>query len=194
MELISLVELKRRLRRACGERAALLTEEYRREADRAIREKLTQTELWRNASGVFLYVSMWAEPDTRALIDTALREGKRVYVPLCCPDHVMKAVRIRSLSELRPGTLGIPEPPAGNGTAAPGDLDLAVVPCVTASKPGARLGHGAGYYDRFLTAFNCETVCLCYEQMLTETIPAEEHDVRMDCVLSERACYRRPPE
>ena len=188
------MDTKQKLRRefkACG---AALTREYRDFADCAIRSFVLQSAVWQSARRVFLYVSMWAEPDTRALIDTALREGRRVYVPLCCPDHVMKAVRIRSLSELRPGTLGIPEPPAGNGTAAPGDLDLAVVPCVTASKAGARLGHGAGYYDRFLTAFNCETVCLCYEQMLTETIPAEEHDVRMDCVLSERACYRRPPE
>ena len=34
---------------------------------------------WKNAERVFLYVSMWEEPDTRILIETALREGKRVY-------------------------------------------------------------------------------------------------------------------
>ena len=180
---------KARLRKACRERAALLAKEYRQEADRAIRERLTQSEPWRSAAGIFLYVSMWAEPDTRALIGDALRAGKRVYVPLCLPDHVMKAVRIRSLDELRPGVLGIPEPPPENETASSGDLDLAVVPCVSASKTGARLGHGAGYYDRFLSAFPCETVCLCHERMLSGAIPTDERDVRMDRVLTETGFY-----
>ena len=189
-----LKEQKKALRRSCRERAAKLTDAYRREADRAMREKLLQSELWRSASGVFLYVSMQNEPDTRALIEDALGEGKRVYVPLCCAEHVMKAVRIRSLTELRPGVLGIPEPPADSETAKMGDLDLAVVPCVTATREGERLGHGAGYYDRFLQSNPCKTLCLCYEAMLSETVPVDRYDAPMDYVLSERACCQRHEE
>ena len=185
---------KRRLRGECKDRAAKLTDAYRREADRAMREELLQSELWRSASGVFLYVSVQNEPDTRALIEDALGAGKRVYVPLCCAEHVMKAVRIRSLDELRPGVLGIPEPPADNETAQPCDVDLAVVPCVTATRGGQRLGHGAGYYDRFLQSNPCKTLCLCYEPMLSPSVPTDAQDRPMDCVLSERACYRRHEE
>ena len=185
---------KKRLRRGWKDRAAKLTDAYRREADRAMREKLLQSELWRSASGVFVYVSVQNEPDTRALIEDALGAGKRVYVPLCCAGHVMKAVRIRSLDELRPGVLGIPEPPADSETAEMGDLDLAVVPCVTATRGGQRLGHGAGYYDRFLQSNPCPTLCLCYEAMLSETVPADRYDAPMDYVLSERACCQRHEE
>ena len=105
-----LTETKKALRLAFTQRARELSEEYRRGADRAIREAVLASRLWQEAEAVFLYVSMWAEPDTRMLLSAALEAGKRVYVPRCYPGRVMKAVRIRSTEALRPGTLGIPEP------------------------------------------------------------------------------------
>ena len=176
---------KKELRRAYKTLGAKLTEEYRRESDAAIREAVLASTLWKNAESLFIYVSMWAEPDTRALIAAALEAGKRVYVPLCFPDGVMKAVRIQSPDELSPGTLGIPEPPAENEAAGPGDLDLTVVPCVTVTKSGERLGHGAGYYDRFLHLYRCPALCLCYGRMLADAVPTDENDVRMDFVVTE---------
>ena len=176
---------KKELRLAYKARRRELDQEYRREADRAIREAVMASTRWKNAERVFLYVSMWEEPDTRILIETALREGKRVYVPLCCPDRVMKAIRIQSTDELRPGMLNIPEPPAENEAAAPGELDLAVVPCVTTTTAGARLGYGGGYYDRFLRLHRCPTMCLCYGRILADELPTDENDVRMDVVVTE---------
>lgn len=176
---------KQQLRREFKASGANLTKEYRDFADCAIRSFVMHSEVWQRAESVFVYVSMWAEPDTRALIGAALEVGKRVYVPLCGPDRTMKAVRIRSLDELRPGTLNIPEPPADNEAARPGTLDLAVVPCITATFDGARLGHGAGYYDHFLRLHTCPAMCLCYGQMLADALPMEEHDVRMDYVVTE---------
>ena len=184
---------KQELRRAFKARGAALTSEYRAAADRAIRDAVLQSEAWRVSRNVFLYVSMWAEPDTRALIGAALEAGKSVYVPLCCPERVMKAVRIRSLEELRPGTHGIPEPPADGEAAEPGALDLAVVPCITAAKDGARLGHGAGYYDRFLHRQACPTLCLCYGKMLADALPMDAHDIWLDFVVTEAGITAHSP-
>lgn len=181
---------KKELRLAYKARRRELDQEYRRDVDRAIRETVLASAFWKDAERVFLYVSMWEEPDTRALIETALREGKRVYVPLCCPDRVMKAIRIRRLDELRPGMLNIPEPPAENEAAAPGELSLAVVPCVTATAEGARLGYGGGYYDRFLQLHRCPTICLCYGRILAETLPTDRNDVRMDVVITENGAIK----
>ena len=180
----TLREKKTALRRTIRARAEALTEEYRRDADAAIRRAVLQSEAWQRAESVFIYVSMWAEPDTRALLADALGEGKALYVPLCRADRTMEAVRIRSLAQLRPGTRGIPEPPEeGERSQTP---DLAIVPCVCASRDGRRLGHGAGYYDRFLEKTPCRTLCLCYEALLSEEIPTDEHDVRMDAVVTEK--------
>lgn len=186
--------LKKKLRRKYKTCGAALTAEYRAFADCAIYSLVQQSEAWQSAKRIFIYVSMWAEPDTRALIGTALREGKSVYVPLCCPDRVMKAVHIMNPDELRPGTLGIPEPPADGEAAQPGSLDLAIVPCITATADGARLGHGAGYYDRFLRLHACPALCLCYGQMLADELPMDENDIWMDGVATEAGITGRLPD
>lgn len=179
-------EEKRALRRALGARAKALDAAYRAAADRAIRGAVLNWEPWARAQTLFVYVSLPTEPDTRALIEAALAAGKRVFVPLCGPGGVMRAVRIRDLAELRPGTLGIPEPSGDGETAAPGSIDLALVPCVSAAESGARLGHGAGYYDRFLALHRCPTLCLCYEALLCAELPMGERDIRMEHLVTEK--------
>ncbi len=183
-------EQKKLLRRKIRERSGNLTEEYRRAADAAVRKAILGSEAWQSAETVFIYVSMWAEPDTRTLLGDALAAGKALYVPLCRPGGVLEPVRIRSVGELRPGMRAIPEPPDDGERAGEGAIDLALVPCVSAARDGRRLGHGAGYYDRFLTKHPCRTICLCYEALLSSFIPTDEHDVRMDAVVTETGIWR----
>ena len=180
---------KKALRRAVRERAGKLTEDCRRASDAAIRRRVLDSEVWQSAEAVFVYVSMWAEPDTRALLADALAAGKALYVPLCRPGGVLEAVRIRSLAELRPGMLSIPEPPEDGERAGEKTIELALVPCMSAARDGRRLGHGAGYYDRFLAPCRCRTFCLCYEALLCDAIPTDEHDVTMDAVVTEKGIW-----
>ena len=133
-------------------------------ADKKIRERILTHPWMKEARSVFIYVSMQGEPDTRVLIGECLREGKTVLVPKCVSKTEMIAVRIRDLEELTPGALGIPEPP--DSLSWTGDISLALVPCVAASRDGARIGHGAGYYDRFLARHKTRTICLCYQERL----------------------------
>ena len=88
------------------------------------------------------------------------------------------------LNSLRPGTWGIREPEPADGDDAP-EPDLILVPCVTVSPEGIRLGHGAGYYDRFLQGSKAETVCLCYRKLMRDTVPAAETDIRVSRVITE---------
>ena len=180
---------KKALRRELRDRAAKLPEAYRRTSDAAIRRLILDFDAWRSARAVFVYVSMWTEPDTRELLQDALAAGKALYVPLCRPGGMLEAVRIRSVGELRPGTLSIPEPPEDGERAGEDTIDLALVPCVSAARDGRRLGHGAGYYDRFLASRRCRTICLCHEAMLCEDIPTDGHDVRMDAVVTENGIW-----
>ena len=180
---------KKALRRTLRERASALTDAYRRDADAAIRRAVLTSEAWRDARTVFAYVSMRQEPDTRALLSDALKAGKALYVPLCRADGTMEAVRIRSTAELKPGLRGIPEPPADAERLGDGGADLAIVPCVSATRDGKRLGHGAGYYDRFLASHPCWTLCLCYEMLLSEELPTDGYDVSMDAVATENGIF-----
>ena len=179
--------LRRHAAEICGEADF---PDYRRESSRKITEHITGSSLYSDCCAVFIFVSDRREPDTRELIGAALESGKKVYVPLCTGDGIMEAVRISSLSELHPGKYGILEPVKDEYTEIrdPEDFgtdDICAVPCVMASEEGARLGHGGGYYDRFLERTEARKVCLCFVRLLTDGIPEEDHDIRMDCIVTE---------
>lgn len=175
---------KSRLRRELLAARKALPEEYRRKAGASIAAQLLASLSYASARTVFVYVSMPGEPDTSRLIRQALAEGKRVYVPKCTGGEML-AVRIESPADLLPGTMGIPEPQDTEDTKTAGELDLIIVPCVAAAEDGRRLGHGGGYYDRFLAGGSDNAVCLCFRRMLCEAIPSEKTDVRIPRILTE---------
>ena len=97
----------------------------------------------------------------------------------------MLAVRIHSLAELQPGAWGIPEPRYWTEEITAYALDFILVPCVSASLDGKRLGHGAGYYDRFLAGKADHAVCLCFHRLLRDDIPITDNDAILPMVLTE---------
>ena len=179
------METKAALRREIAARQMEWTPAYLRASDAAIVRRVLALPAWAEAAWVFAYVSVRREPDTRALIRAALAAGKRVAVPRCLGDGLMEAREIHSLDALEPAAFGLLEPGADAPRVAPEALDLALVPCVGADRQGRRLGHGAGYYDRFLRDLRAARVCLCRSAALLEAAPAEPHDVRMDWIICE---------
>ncbi len=179
------MDTKEILRQAMLRRAAALPALYKTSASAVMRAALLGSEAYRAARCLFLYVSTENEPETREILRQALEEGKTVLVPRCGKDGRMDAVRIEGTDALRPGALGIPEPPAEAPAAAEAP-DLVLVPCVSAGKDGGRLGHGGGYYDRWLQSCPAPRICLCFERLRSEGIPMEARDVRMDFLLTEQ--------
>ena len=176
---------KQRIRQEVRLISANLTPEYRQEASREITRQVLELPFWKQAGTVMMYCSLPGEPDTRSLMEAALKEGKTLLLPRCFEAGRMEALPVRNPSELRPGTLGIPEPAKPDeGTEIP-EPDLILVPCMAAAPSGIRLGHGAGYYDRFLAEHSGKTVCLCFRKLLRSDLPAEETDVSMDLVISD---------
>ena len=163
-------EMQRRLDLLSAHEAAL--------SGRKIAETILASRWYREADSLFIYVSVGKEPDTMPVLRQALSDGKAVYVPKCRKKPQMDAVRLYSLSLLRPGMLNIPEP-ENDGPGA-GAVDLALVPCLSVSPDGTRLGHGGGYYDCWLRAHPCRTVCLCHQALVSDALPAAPWDVRMD--------------
>ena len=152
--------------------------------DAKMREYLYALPEWQSAKNVFIYVSVDGEPDTRRIIRDALNSGKRVAVPKTLGRGHMKALLIDSLDALETGRFGIPEPP---GSLAPmNNIDVAVIPCLACDRSGNRIGHGGGYYDRFLSESHCFSVCLCPSGRIYDTIPADERDVKPDVILTEK--------
>lgn len=148
--------------------------------------QISQTEQWKAAKTVFVYVSMPNEPDTSPFIAAALAEKKVLCVPKITGDGTMETVQIKSTAQLQKGKFGIPEPIDGCKIIPKSEIDLAIMPCMAADENGNRLGKGGGYYDRFCENFNQNTLILCPESQLFKSIPTDPWDTRADIVTEKR--------
>ena len=176
---------KQRIRQETRRISGSLTPEYRRAASREITRRILALSSWARAKTVMAYWSLPEEPDTRELMETALREGKTLLLPRCLDAGRMAALPVKDLAGVKHGTLGIPEPEmTADGTEIP-EPDLILVPCMAAAPNGVRLGHGAGYYDRFLAGHTGRTICLCFRALLRGDLPTEGTDIITDLVVSD---------
>ncbi len=186
-------EAKRWWRSKVREANKELTDAYMTEASEKIREAVMHTEEYRKAKTIMLYVNAGKEVVTTSLMDVANRAGKTVCLPLCydTKNHLMDARIWNEEHRLIKGAYGIPEPDRTAPIVNPEDIDLVILPCVSCDASCNRLGHGAGYYDRYLTHLrdDCKLFALCYEKIMIDEIPTEPHDESVDAVITEENIY-----
>lgn len=131
------------------------------------------------------------EPDTGRLIRALTAQGKRVGLPRMLPGRQMEVRLYEPDRPLVPASFGILEPPADAPLLARPNIDLALVPAVCYDRSGFRLGFGGGYYDRWLSGFSGFTVGLCRDCVLQDRVPTEDHDCRVDLLLTETRRFLR---
>lgn len=184
-------ELKSKLRREVKEQIKLLDLKYCEETNTRIQEAILKLSEYQIAETVFCFVGTREEIDTATILQDALNQGKCVAVPKCIGKGIMVAYQIQSLSELIEGAYGILEPDASKSIEiAPSQIDLALIPCLSANTKGQRIGYGGGFYDRYLEQTDAMRVVLCREQLMCEEIPVEEYDQLMEVVVSEERIIR----
>ncbi len=145
----------------------------------------------KQAQTIMLFYGVRNEPDTRPLIETLLHQRKRVVLPRCLPKRQMEGRAIDEQSKLYCSAYGIPEPGEECPVVGQAEIDLILVPNLCCDRRGYRLGHGGGYYDRYLSEFFGLTVSLCPDEWLAEELPADEWDIPMDIVLTQTQIRRR---
>ncbi len=115
---------KNQIRQRILQKRDALPEELRRAYSRQITEKVLETDSYRQAENILIYVSFRSEVETMELIRCALQDGKRVYLPRVMPSAYreksgeMEFFRIMNEEEMEHLELsqwGIPEPPALEG-------------------------------------------------------------------------------
>ena len=72
--------------------------------------------------------------------------------------------------------------------------DIIFVPMVGFDKTLNRLGYGKGYYDRTISKLRklkkIFVIGLAYDNQMVQSIPAENHDEKMDIILTDINIYR----
>ena len=182
-------EEKKELRKTIRALEKTLSAAYKADSSAAIARRVLALPEYQAAGTVFCFVGTAHEIDTTAILEDALRRGKRLCVPLCVGDGIMELRQITSLEQLSPGAYGILEPPADSPVIGPDGVDFAVLPCLSCSHSGHRLGQGGGFYDRFLTRYPGGAVLVCRERLIREDVPVEPHDCPVPWVVTERALY-----
>jgi len=164
----------------------------RARAARAVADAIAHTHWLGPGKRIGLYASMPQELGTLPLIELARERGCRIYLPRITS---MRARRMRFVP-LNPHTrqhaFGMAEP-EGDTWISARFLDTIFCAGVGFDRRGARLGHGAGFYDRALSFRHARhhwqgprLVGLAYSFQVVDHIPVAPNDVFMDLIVTER--------
>jgi 5-formyltetrahydrofolate cyclo-ligase len=191
---------KQALRKEIRSQLNRLDESTLQEQSQQVWDRITGLPVYQDAKTVGLFLSMpRGEIQTTFIINHAIQHGKKVYVP-----HVGANFEEADMELLLCPTIPnfyadwprnkwqIPEPPSEleRTVAQPGDLDILLVPGVAFDTQGGRLGHGKGYYDRFLSKMRKDHstphlvgVGLQVQLLVDTLIPTTDHDYHMEAVV-----------
>ncbi|MBE6974285.1 MAG: 5-formyltetrahydrofolate cyclo-ligase [Ruminococcaceae bacterium] len=173
---------KQTLRKQIREKKRAMTPAQIEEKSRILGELFVQTEEYRRAVTIYGYLPYNQEVRTVAMLEQALRDGKKVAVPKCYGDE-MRFIYMEDLSAVAPGYAGIPEPVA-DGPVAQDGTALVLMPGLAFDPQGHRIGYGGGFYDRFLAREpGHPTLALCYDFQMLPQLDTEEFDIPVDRVL-----------
>lgn len=178
-------EKKSRARQVLRERKDAMTPEERLGKSQRICRHLA--EQIREGETVMVYSSKEKEVNTGPLIATLLERGNPVVVPIIVREDVsLRLSYLRDPAALVPSTFGVPEP-IGNEIPATGrDVDTIVLPMLGFDRNGARIGYGAGYYDRFMAGNpHLRKIGVAFTCQECDDLPVDENDVLMDCIITE---------
>ncbi|EXJ92361.1 hypothetical protein A1O3_00911 [Capronia epimyces CBS 606.96] len=226
MSTIASSEQKTSLRRRIGQEIRKLDPEEIERQSTVITKRVLELPAYQHAKSIAIFLSMpGREVSTRDIVLQAFDDGKSVFVPYLHPGEIPKS-RVMDMLQLqdkddfyslKPDAWGIPSISrdsverrrnalGGIGISkAPPDgqnrypiLDLIFLPSVAFDRDHCRLGHGKGFYDRYLQTYknaldssgaggnmpHLVGIALL-QQMLPpgETIPVNEHDWKVDQVV-----------
>ena len=177
---------KKLLRREIKDKRQLLSEDYIKEASENIEKVFLQSDFYKDCQKLFIYISTEKEVCTHGIIKKALCDKKEVFVPKCIDKGIMHAVKITKDSAFSKSNMGIYEPAESGLPPEVCEIDIALMPCISADKNKNRLGYGGGFYDIFMKNCKAQKICLCFNELLCEHIPNEPHDIKPDVIITEK--------
>lgn len=159
-----------------------------------IMNKLTELEEYTKSNTVFVYMSFGNEVVTFELVKRMLSENKRVVIPYTdTKNTVIIPSQLKSIEEdLVLSDFGYYEPVYDKiNVVEPEEFDLIVTPGLVFDRQLNRVGFGKGYYDRILVRKrkDAKAIAVAFDFQVLDEVPSEEHDVKMDMIITEDKIY-----
>lgn len=172
---------KQQARKLAKARVLSLNDAQKEWASGAIADAISSLDEFTRAHKVFVYLGTQNEPDTEEIVGLALMMEKVVCVPRVSGND-MQAIAISPFTNFKTNKWGILEPV---GSHEVDDVDVAVVPMV--GYDGLkRLGHGKGFYDRYLSTHDCFVIGLAFDCQQVEGLETGDFDVPLDMLVTEK--------
>jgi 5-formyltetrahydrofolate cyclo-ligase len=141
---------------------------------------------WAEAVTVMLYASMRTEVDTAPGVEAARRSGKRVALPRVGEHGLEVRLWEEGVALVESGSMGVREPPDDAPQLDPASVDLVIVPALALDERGARIGYGAGLYDRLLPRLTrARRIAVAFDFQLVAEVPETPGDERVDVVVTD---------
>lgn len=169
-------------------RKDLSEEEWRRKSD-VITLNFLSSPFYHNFIKFGFYYPVNREVDIRPALVKAISE-KEVYLPRT--DVVNKRLtfhRVIDIIDLTSGGFGVPEPHSECPQIDTNALEVILVPGVAFDRNKGRLGYGGGFYDRVLSGYRGIKIGIAFSFQIVDEIPLDEHDVRMDFIITEEGIF-----
>jgi 5-formyltetrahydrofolate cyclo-ligase len=167
-----------------------LSEAQRAAAAQAIAQRGLPVEMTPGAV-VAGYSPIRSELDPTPLMQALAARGARLALPVITQRGQSLRFRVWHAGDrLMPGSLGILEPSPAAAEIVP---DIVLVPLAAFDRTGHRIGYGAGHYDRTLAGLHKSkgfaAIGLAFAAQEVKTVPALQHDVPLDYVLTETKAF-----
>ncbi|ORX90758.1 hypothetical protein K493DRAFT_265409 [Basidiobolus meristosporus CBS 931.73] len=184
-------EVRKQLRKSLG----LLSEEVVVRESQQVVAQLLDLNAFKDSKRVSVYINMSGEIKTQEIIRQLFLQGKECFVPRCDGTR-MEMLRLNSYEDYLSLPLNkwkIPEPKLDEvreDAFETGGLDLIIMPGLGFDLSGSRIGHGKGYYDRYLES--CansgkipSTVALALSaQIVEDNLPVDHFDRKPDLIIT----------
>lgn len=170
-----------------------LTDEERREKSAALCKALWALPEVQQAGTFFSYFATYDEADLETFDSLAAEAGKKLAYPISLPHGIMKAAVPHEGSVFTVGSYGIRTPSETESEILePKDIDVILVPCVAFDKEGRRLGHGAGYYDRYMPMLRPDVlkILIAFDAQELDFVETEPTDIPVDIIVTESGAVR----
>lgn len=182
---------KKNQRSSALTRRRALSDTQRTAFSAAICQTLATLDALQDAHVILSYRATEEETDLTAFHRWALERGKRLAFPVSYGQGRMEAWEPHGAECWERGRYGIWAPvPERSEPVRPEELDAVLLPCVAFDCQGRRLGHGGGYYDRYLPLCpKAKRILVAFETQRVEAVATDAHDQNAHVIVTELGCF-----
>lgn len=176
-------------RKIAMEKRRALSLEERAQYSQVVAEKLMTLDVIKSAKNILSYAATYDEVDMDPF--AKLKTDAKISYPISYAHGIMKAFVPNSKDAWVIGKYDIKSPDEENSSLMnPEDIDVVIVPCVAFDETLKRLGHGAGYYDRYLPlCTKAKFICVAFEAQKLDNVVTDMYDHPMDVIVTEKKIY-----